>query len=367
MKNSKKIIFSLAICCIFLICLEIICRIILGFVYQEDKYKLYSDFFPQHAMYMEDRYLFWKGNPNWEGIWCGIGVNLNSYGLRDVEFPMHKPRNTYRILSLGESGTFGSTVPLEDTYNKQLEVLLNKNDENSKSSFQVINAAQLSYSSFQGLLYLKRYGLDFEPNLVMTYFEFNDRLSSYFVMTDKQTGFGDLLDYRKAGPGVTDRQLFYRRQKFIFRIYKVLNKSSIYRSLSGLILNIKSSFIFRNKGKNDEGKGNLKMSTRPVRVPEEDRKWIFSQFISIAQRHNIKLLILIPPYTPYIYKDNTYRPFSWITPSDNVYILDLGKAFKKSPYSHDELFSDDIHPTVLGNRIIAEAVFGFLITQVFKD
>lgn len=362
----KKILFGLGFCCLVLVCLEIAFRLFLGFTHGRDipRYRLYSDFFPEHAMYIKDDYLFWRGNPNWKGTYMGIEVELNSHGLRDVEFPLHKEPGTYRILSLGESGTFGSTVAFEDTYNKQLEVLLNTHNRNPERRFQVINAGQLSHSSFQGLLYLKRFGLAFGPDLIMTYFKANDSLPSYFVATSTRTGFWDLFHYESVGPGITDRELFQRRQKF-FRLMKTLNRSALYKSLCAVILRVKSAFAFRvQKGQVQEREG-LKTLTRLRRVPDEDRRWVFSQFISIAERLNIELLVLIPPYCPDIHPDDSHGPFSWIHPSDNVHILDLGKAFKESPYSHDELFSDDIHPTVLSNRIIAQTIFDYLRVNAF--
>lgn len=366
--SLKKIAFSIIACCIFLIGLEMISRVALSFIYKDkDKYKLYSDFFPQHAMYMEDGYLFWKGRPNWKGYWWdGIEVSMNSFGLRDKEFPRHKGGNVYRILSLGESGTFGAKLAIEDTYNKLLEHLLSNHNDNSKLTFQVINAGQCSYTSYQGLLYLEKYGLNLEPDLIMTYFESNDRLPSYFVLSSKEAGFWDLFDYRKVGPGMTDRQLFRNRQKF-FQLVTALNKSAFYRSLSGLILHIKTSFVFQARKKEVIKEENSTMVKRTERVPEEDRKWIYSRLITIANRRNIKLLILIPPYVPYIYKDDKHDPFPWINQNENVFILDLGKVFKASPYNHDQLFLDGVHPTQLGSKIIAESIFDFLSNHIPRD
>jgi hypothetical protein len=50
-----------------------------------------------------------------------VTYQINSYGLRDREFPLEKPPNTYRILMLGDSYTFGIGSNLEDTFSKRLE------------------------------------------------------------------------------------------------------------------------------------------------------------------------------------------------------------------------------------------------------
>ena len=55
-----------------------------------------------------------------------VQVKINSKGLRDNEYPYEKPDDTYRILMLGDSFTFGYGVNIEDTMAKVLEENLNK-------------------------------------------------------------------------------------------------------------------------------------------------------------------------------------------------------------------------------------------------
>ena len=59
--------------------------------------------------------------------WFKKNVSLNSLGYRDFEYSLERPNNTFRILVLGDSMTFGQGInKTSDTYPKQLEVLLNK-------------------------------------------------------------------------------------------------------------------------------------------------------------------------------------------------------------------------------------------------
>ncbi len=55
----------------------------------------------------------------------GVEVKVNSKGLREYEYDYEKPPNTYRILVLGDSITFGWGVAFEKTYSKILEKKLN--------------------------------------------------------------------------------------------------------------------------------------------------------------------------------------------------------------------------------------------------
>jgi hypothetical protein len=364
-KFAKRIFFIVIICCSFFLCLEIISRILFGSIYKDgSEYQLYSRFLPEHQGYVEDKYLFWRFRPNWKGERCGVNWNSNSLGLRDVEFPLRKDPNTFRILSLGESGTFGSNIELEDTYNKQLEGLLNKSGYGKKTQFQVINAGQPSYTSFQGLIYLKRFGLKLKPDLIMVYFDSNDRLPSYFVRTSKPMGFMDIFDYRLVGPGITDRELYIKRQYFSVPL-EILNKSVFYKSLSGLILHAKSYFQLKQLKKMKLKREEWKIISRPERVPQKDREWVFNNFISIAKKNHIKLLILIPPYV----QEDKGDYYSWITQDEDIYILDLSSAFENSSYSHDELFGvgEGCHPLALGHKIEAETIYNFLVTRVFRN
>lgn len=94
-------------------------------------------------------------------------VQTNSYGLRDVEIGPKAP-GVIRLLVLGDSFTWGDGVNLDDTYVKQLEKLLNERCGRARSSsYQVINAGVPEWGPAQMWLYLKDYGVRFQPDLVL--------------------------------------------------------------------------------------------------------------------------------------------------------------------------------------------------------
>jgi hypothetical protein len=83
---------------------------------------------PQET-YIQHPLLFHQLKPGQTALTHSFPVKTNSYGLRDHEFPMTPDAETFRILCLGDSLTFGAGVRLEDTYPKQLESLLNSNSQ----------------------------------------------------------------------------------------------------------------------------------------------------------------------------------------------------------------------------------------------
>jgi tetratricopeptide (TPR) repeat protein len=93
-------------------------------------------------------------------------IITNKKRLRESRsIPYTKPRNTFRILCLGDSILFGPGVKYEESFSHQLETLLNKNFPTRK--FEVINAAVSGWSPVEYLIYLKEEGYKFSPDLVL--------------------------------------------------------------------------------------------------------------------------------------------------------------------------------------------------------
>lgn len=98
--------------------------------------------------------------------WQHIPVDINSHGLRAPETAYEKPPSTFRILSLGDSVVMGWGVREEDTYGRQLQLLLNQKSSGDQR-FEVINAGVPGWSLDNALAYLQAEGLKYEPDLVV--------------------------------------------------------------------------------------------------------------------------------------------------------------------------------------------------------
>ena len=102
-----------------------------------------------------------------------ITVEHNSLGFRDREFPVEKPAGEYRVLTLGDSFTYGSGVQLEDSWPKQLERLL---QGSRQGSVFVINGG-FAAGAFNPAGYddwMRQDGLGFAPDLVIVGLCLND-------------------------------------------------------------------------------------------------------------------------------------------------------------------------------------------------
>lgn len=94
----------------------------------------------------------------------GHRVDINSHGMRDREHDVAKPVGTIRILVLGDSFMEANQVPFEDSFPSLLEANLRAR---VGRPVEVINASVSGWGTDDELTYLTRYGLRFQPDIVL--------------------------------------------------------------------------------------------------------------------------------------------------------------------------------------------------------
>ena len=114
------------------------------------------------------------------------GKNINSHGLREREISLLKPTNTFRILALGDSFTYGHGVRSAETYVKQLEAMLNRKLGNRGTRFEVLNAGVPGYNTHQELIHLQEVGLLYHPDLILLGFTMGDAELGYFGLKNAE-------------------------------------------------------------------------------------------------------------------------------------------------------------------------------------
>jgi hypothetical protein len=119
----------------------------------------------------------WRPRPEVSGWVAGeteTFVAMNREGYRDVDHPLAKPANTYRIVLLGDSMTEAVEVPLDETYWRRLIDPLERCRRDGKT-VEVINFGVNGYGTAQEYLTLKNWGLKYRPDLVLlAFFTGND-------------------------------------------------------------------------------------------------------------------------------------------------------------------------------------------------
>jgi lysophospholipase L1-like esterase len=114
-----------------------------------------------------------KLSPSYDGWFAGVPVRTNRLGFRDPrEYELEKKRNTFRILVLGDSVTFGHGSVYEHTYPYLLEQRLKR--WKPDVDWQVWNLGVPGYNTSQELAYLDAVGPTYRPDLVIVGFYGND-------------------------------------------------------------------------------------------------------------------------------------------------------------------------------------------------
>lgn len=97
---------------------------------------------------------------------------ISQAGLRDREYEHPKPAGVFRIVTIGDSVTYGSGGPREAAWGEQLEALLER--FGSGARFEVLNLGVPGYHIGQSVQRLRVTGLAFEPDLVLYGYVLND-------------------------------------------------------------------------------------------------------------------------------------------------------------------------------------------------
>jgi hypothetical protein len=107
-------------------------------------------------------------------------ISINSDGFRDKEYPLEKSKNTFRIIILGDSVTFGFGVENNESYPKILEAKLNT--LNNGINYEVLNFGVWGYGTIQEVETLKIKGVKYKPDMVILGYHGTDLVDNFNVL-----------------------------------------------------------------------------------------------------------------------------------------------------------------------------------------
>jgi lysophospholipase L1-like esterase len=256
----------------------------------------------------------------------------NSWGLRGPE-PGPKTSEVFRILSLGESSTFGWELAADETYSALLERSLAEIDGRR---VQVVNAGVPAYTSFQGWLFLESRGPALEPDAVLFYFGAND-----FPPTTFSTTRSGAPDERVE---LTDRALHAERQRLRSRLsYALLTHSNLFRI---------AALPDADPVALEAGAGS--------RVPPEDVRWVLGRVRAWCAERGVRLAVLVPWYREFHLHTGVLRE---LRGEPDVLLIDLPWRLRSLPEPREDHFMDAIHPNVRGQEQIARVVAEDLVAH----
>ncbi len=131
---------------------------------------------PNSVWKIGDAFLKELGYP--AGFKVNYAINEDGFNQK-AKYSLGKPSGIYRIITIGDSFTFGDNVNPDKNYPSQLENILNKNCTNK---FQIINLGVSGYDIQYSVERFKLRGQKYNPDLVLWFIISGD----FIRISDKQ-------------------------------------------------------------------------------------------------------------------------------------------------------------------------------------
>jgi tetratricopeptide (TPR) repeat protein len=317
-----------------------------------------------------------------------IQTNVNRLRRKSpVEYK--KPPNTFRILCIGDSITFGLSISNNETYSNYLEEILNKNLEGTQ--FEVLNAGVTGWEPIDYFLYLKNEGVKYSPDLVIIGLEASDivNLKSSFFNFEK-------LEVKKSPETVNilltnpDIKPYFEHTMGTIRegivnlpLFLQLSEVSQFLNLVRKNLSIDFSQTKKTTDPLDNLIVNESISSKDIvnwHITNNSKDLKFTQSSlfdlqkilfaiiqnkteNLAKEKNFKLAWVKMPYAPEVFGTIEPKDDANKTPAPSSKFINLLKEFKAfSGKTRIPLyFPNDIHFTPSGNRLFAYLLLNSLI------
>jgi hypothetical protein len=290
---------------------------------------------------------------------------INSLGFRGSEPSARRP--SIRILSLGESTTFGDGVDWRETYSYLLEEALRARGHD----LEVLNGGQRAWTTVQTLRFLELELAEIDPDVVLLYHEWNDFLPTTWRNT------------RLRGAGLTDRQIlrlsWFLRLAEASRLVTTLRLAWARARTEGTVralgdrLGIDPLVVtnfpwWRVPDPPPPGEKPWMDNPRPyVRVPDADREESLEHIVELTRSQGVTLVLLHPAY-------KISRPhrcvLTRVAEEQGVVWFEveevLGGSGRRGKQRKETLYTDNVHPNAEGHAALAEALASFLEDRVLS-
>ncbi len=169
--HKKKKLKNLTLMMISILVILLVCELIMRIFYGTPSSEMAHFSLSQSKYYQRDNEMMFaprkniRGEHNKKGSFSST-FQTNSRGLRDKEYKLNKTEGIKRIVVLGDSFTWGFGVNNDEIYTERLESIL--------PNTEVINLGVTAYQLWQEIIYLKREGIKYHPDIVIVGFSLND-------------------------------------------------------------------------------------------------------------------------------------------------------------------------------------------------
>jgi len=292
-----------------------------------------------------------------------IEITTNSKRLRDSEHPYEKENGVFRILTLGDSFTFGFGVNLQETYAKVSEELL-KSQGFATNGLRVetINTGVPGWGTAQELVFYLEEGVKYDPDIITICFVKNDPMdnmnSGLFELQGKtlvrlspQKGvITKTRELLKLIPGTRilgENSHFYNfvRLRTLHAMYDHINTEHNVETVNmGNRLELP-----REEGREDQ----------PFGYEEALTIEIFRQFFKVIKDSKRKVIIFdVQGHLDFFPKIQSF--FRERVDQKDVFILNTKQFFEEHQRKGESTFLSDGHWNRYGHRLAAEMLANHL-------
>ncbi|MCB9762901.1 MAG: hypothetical protein H6739_24080 [Alphaproteobacteria bacterium] len=283
-------------------------------------------------------YLLWEQAPGVR-VEHGIPAHINSLGLRGPEPTIPKPPGVRRLLATGDSSVYGFRVA-DDAFFVHVAAELLGGEE---AKIEGWNAAIPGYSTWQTLNLLDMRAWALEPDVLIVGNLWSDNNFDSFVDRELLSAYSTWED----GPRARLHHLllpsaFYRVLKYRVRVASGSNAEA--RKVGWMVGD--GTQIGRRRVEVNDYAANLERM-----VQEALRRDAAVLFVMLANEDDMRG----PRREPAAW--SLYRQVMKDTAARHgAPIVEVPQLFRATQKGKDDLFIDEMHPTALGHRIIAEAI-----------
>lgn len=274
---------------------------------------------------------------------------FNNFSIRHGEIAIPKPENVYRILFLGDS------IPWDkDGFVKQIKDFMKK-----KGQLEIINAAVPGYTSYQEVLFYKKYLEATNPDLVIWTYCLNDN-HKFLHRFDAKA-----------------RMLWTKEAERTLMINSWWDRIV---SRSYLLTRLYLEIIHRIKQKKDSKYKFVWENKVDFNIAWKDHSWIdyenhLLELKKVLDNQKAKLAIIIFPYEPQLLYRNDKENYDYVVKPQiklralckkyHIPCLDLYQRFADEYSLNNKLYRDGIHLNSKGHIITTKQILHFLVEYRF--
>lgn len=298
----------------------------ISYFYENDRY--FSILKPN------DRYAYIHPS-HYRGKFQGEDIIINSHGFRGPEYTIEKPKNTTRILIVGDSVVLGWGAP----QNAIFPIKLQERFAQSGRQIEIIPMGVSSWNTRNQFEYLKSNGMQLNPDIVLLMIVPND-------VVPKENGYTEIrkeLLFKTATP--VEKKSEESLKLHLWNLWKTGGK---------YLYTIKYIQYFGKISAQDKTFSQLTEESPSW----QDAKLALEGIVKLCKERNIGLIVYLYGSTQTIESNTSLKLYDQYLKSKNIQTHSLPDAlFAESKY---RISIADGHATALGHELITNELYNSL-------